>query len=236
MKCRRARQLLFDFVDGLGSEALRAELDFHLGECSECERFASELTRSLDLLKRMPAQALDDNFNWKVRLAIHRERNAMRASGASPGAWARSWNLRYVVSASVAFAAVLVVGAGLRDHVVLPGPAGMQTTVASQERPAETTPPRQTSNVSYSFEQHPLVPRGNAGPTLVGFGGDPSVAQGAAPQGAIDPSASDAVVDSLIEQQLQGMVPTEQVWWLQRLSHRIDARMQQSQQNVSGRH
>jgi predicted anti-sigma-YlaC factor YlaD len=94
MNCRRARHLLFDFFDGVSNEALRAEVDRHLGECQDCDRFASEMTRSLALLRRVPMEPLDENFNWKVRLAIHREKNAALERAASANAWVRAWNVR----------------------------------------------------------------------------------------------------------------------------------------------
>ena len=110
MNCRRARHLLFDFFDGASNEALRAEVDRHLGECEECDHFASEMTRSLALLRRVPMEPLDENFNWKVRLAIHREKNVALERAATANAWVRTWNLRYAVSGGLAIYLFGVIG------------------------------------------------------------------------------------------------------------------------------
>ena len=123
MKCRRVRQLLFDFVDGLGNEALHVEVDRHLAECVDCEKFAAESKRSLALLRRAPVEPLDENFNWKVRLAIHREQRATAKRASSAGAWVRAWNFRYVASTGIAFAFVLGAGIVVVNNVVPSGPS-----------------------------------------------------------------------------------------------------------------
>jgi anti-sigma factor RsiW len=236
MKCRRAQHLLFDFVDGLGNEALRAELDFHLGECPECERFALELTRSLALIKRTPAQPLDENFNWKVRLAIHRERNAIRAGGVSPGAWARAWSFRYVVSAGVAFAAVLAVGVGVMDRLE-PGLSSVGEAVMMPAKSASIAQPSSESVGDRVVREHPLLPsmQSTGLGRLVSDGGSPFVSGSGAPVGAIDPSRSDAAIDSLIDLQLQQFPPDHRARLEMRLLHRLQSRLQQSQQAVPAR-
>jgi hypothetical protein len=222
MKCRRARHLLFEFIDGMGDEVLRAELDRHLAGCEECERFADETTRALSVLKRAPMQPLDENFNWKVRLAIHRERNARR-SGAPAGAWVRAWNLRYVASASAAFAVVLVAGAWLVSNEGVNGvlPSHTPAPVTGVERDA--VPGLSSRGVS-----QPLVP-GRVGPrspgTPVSFGDHPTVSTGA-PLGAIDASTSEAAIDSLVGVQLQLLPREEQARCLQRLISRFEYRLQ----------
>ncbi len=227
MKCRRAQHLLFDFIDGMSDEVLRAELDRHLAECEGCERFAREMTGALSLLKRAPMETLDETFNWKVRLAIHRERNANRG-GAAAGAWVRAWNLRYAASAGIAFAVVLGVGVGLVAHDALMRSDTMQTAQTARVAPATTDSSPAATPVS-----PPLVP-GRPGVsgrgTLVSFGGHPMVG-GGIPVGAIDPSASEAVIDSVMNDQLKLLSPDDQARFLVRWIDRLQTRLQ-SQQSV----
>jgi len=219
MNCRRARQLLFDFVDGMSHEVLRAELDRHLGECVECERFAAELTKSLALIHRTPLETLDENFNWKVRLAIHRERNQSRSRTEASSAWARAWNLRYAMSAGVMFGLVLVVGAVvLRDAVRPAVTPGAATSVAS-DRPADAT--------------KPIVPRPSPsasdrrfGPGLMVSSGGNSNASGKVSNGAIDESTTEATIDSLVSADLMRMTPDEKSAYIQRRIIRLQLHLQ----------
>lgn len=110
MKCRRARKLVFDFVDGLISDQDRIVLEQHLADCSSCEEMASGMTRSLDLLHRLPPVEPDDNFAWKVRLRLARERNTLAGQLDSNRGLIRSWNVRFTVSALATFVAVLAAG------------------------------------------------------------------------------------------------------------------------------
>jgi hypothetical protein len=231
MKCRRAQHLLFDFIDGMSNETLRAELDRHLGECQACERFAAEMTHSLSLLRRAPRETLDENFNWRVRLAIHRERNAMRSAAASTGAWARAWNVRYAAGAGIAFAAVLVAGAVVqrgalspRTPVTVSQPAGRAGTaersVATVNRaPAQS---RYFSGPGPMFNtEGTLVSEGTAHGGLIGED---------TPLGAIDdPARSEAIIDSLVERQLIPLAPEERALYIQRQIHRLQSRLQSQQ-------
>lgn len=110
MKCRRAKKLVFDFIDGMISDRDRLGLEQHLAECDACERLAGETTKSLDMLHRLPPAELDENFTWKVRLRIARERNAAVRGAASASPWAHAWNRRFAASALAAF--VVMVAAG----------------------------------------------------------------------------------------------------------------------------
>ena len=110
MKCRRARKLVFEFVDGLSDETLKLELERHLEECGPCADLASQLTRSLDLIHRVPEEPVDENFTWKVRLAIHKERQLLQDQVAEPGRLFRAWNLRYAASAVAGLAVVVTAG------------------------------------------------------------------------------------------------------------------------------
>lgn len=224
MNCRRARHLLFDFFDGAGNEALRAEVDRHLGECEECDRFASEMTRSLALLRRVPLEPLDENFNWKVRLAIHREKNAALERAASANAWVRTWNVRYAVSSSLAFGAVLVVGGML----LFRGGAFSPLEVAqTSNSPAVTTPagpapvPRSTLD----------VPAGRDMMSTVSTRHTDDV--GPAPLGAIDESKTDARIDSLISSDVMKLSAAEREQYYQRRIEWLQSR--KSQQHVPQR-
>jgi hypothetical protein len=110
MKCRNAKKLVFDFIDGLDNDKDRLELEQHLALCPECDKLASQLTRSMDLLHRTPQEKTSENFAWKVRLKLNQERNAVRERNVSHVTLFRSWNLRYVATAVSAFAVVLTVG------------------------------------------------------------------------------------------------------------------------------
>ncbi len=235
MNCRRARHLLFDFVDGLGNESARAELDRHLGQCPPCERFAAEMTRALSLVRHAPVESLDENFNWKVRLAIHRERNATRARAASAGAWVRSWNLRYALSTGLALGAVLVAGA-----VILPRVQGLDAPVTTAVRETAGTPSL-ASGVQGARPQaqspvRSLVPRESApAPWQSSAGrlvslGDGGRADGTASPGAIDPDLAGAQVDSLIAENLERMTPEERSRYLLRRIVQLQSHLQ-SQQN-----
>jgi hypothetical protein len=217
MNCRRARHLLFDFFDGSGNETLRAEVDRHLGECGDCERYASEMTRGLALLRRAPVEPLDETFNWKVKLAIHRERNAALARAHSTGAWVRSWNARYVMSSALAFGAVLVAGALWLHSGGGPAPAelsraGSRVTQKADE-PAHSAPTSRRSGVAApgALDRSRLVSTGPANGTR----------SGAAPAGAIDRTEAEARIDSLIDSMnkadLTRMSPRERQRYVQHL-------------------
>jgi anti-sigma factor RsiW len=220
MNCRRARHLLFDFFDGASNEALRAEVDRHLGECEECDRFASEMTRSLALLRRAPVEPLDENFNWKVRLAIHREKNAALERAASAHAWVHAWNVRYVLSTGFAFAAVLVVGGFmLLQNGNLPAPVQLATEPSQQENTGVAGPtsvPRSTLNVPADRGMLSTVSAGNT-----------SGNRSSAPVGAIDESKTAARVDSLINQDVIRLPEHERDQYIQRYIDRLRARQSQ---------
>ncbi|UCH84568.1 MAG: zf-HC2 domain-containing protein [Candidatus Latescibacterota bacterium] len=110
MKCRRAKKLIFDYIDGMISDQDRIGLERHIGECTACEAMATGLNKSLDLLHRVPPVKPDENFNWKLRLRLARERNGLRADAGSERLWFKWWNTRFALSALSTF--VLVVAAG----------------------------------------------------------------------------------------------------------------------------
>jgi anti-sigma factor RsiW len=210
MNCRRARQLLFDFFDGVSNETLRAEVDRHLGECADCEQFASQMAQSLALLRRAPVELLDETFNWKVRLAIHRERNAAISRARSAGSWVRMWNVRYAVSGGLAFGAVLMAGVLLlRDTTaVAPQRLAPATEIAQESEPARSVVPHSNSKVTV---------RGND--ALVSFGAGNQNPNFTPMTGAID-SEKECRIDSLISSEIMRMSEHERELYMQR---RIDS-------------
>lgn len=226
MKCRRVRHLLFDFVDGLGNEALHAEVDRHLAECVECEKFAAETTRSLALVRRAPVETLDENFNWKVRLAIHREQRTHVKRTASAGAWVSAWNHRYAASAGIAFALVLVAGAAslrnfesssVEDRLASPS-TSPRTNVA--HRVADRVPSRAT-------------PLSRSPVELVNQGMQRDAAAPLVARGAIDPYAAEVAIDSLIDARLVDMTPERRMRCIQRQIHRLQSQLESQPTPVS---
>ena len=226
MNCRRARHLLFDFVDGMSNESLRAELDRHISACEECETFAAEMARGLALLRRAPVEPLDENFNWKVRLAIHRERNAVRSRSASAGAWARAWNMRYALSTGLAFGVVLIAGAVVLERSGEPAPV----STAVRDTPAGDT--RAEAPVRTLVPRPSGTPWRSSNGRLVSTGTVESESVSTAP-GAIDQSRAEAQIDSLIAQDLMRMTPAERSRYIVRRIDRLQSHLQ-SQQNAPG--
>lgn len=227
MNCRRARNLLFDFIDGSSNEALRAEVERHLGECAECERFASEMTRSLALLRHVPVEPLDETFNWKVKLAIHRERNAALSRAQSAGAWVKGWNARYAVSGGLAFGAVLVVGAVLLSDGRVPAP--------SRTAPSVQVTRQNTGNASTQDSGRPVPRQTNhmdpvsGDGRLVSTGTMPENRSPAPISGAIDMTEAEARLDSLIKSDVSRMSPREAQQYFERLNERLRQHSQSQQ-------
>jgi hypothetical protein len=232
MKCRRVRHLLLDFVDGLGNEALHAEVERHLAQCKECETFAAESTRSLAFLRRAPVEPLDENFNWKVRLAIHREQKAGAKHEASAGTWVRAWNFRYVASTGVAFAFVLVAGVVAVNRIAPSGPS-----LPSASRESTTPSTSEHSSIAENHTTRSMVPsRGTFAPNrqgsvLVSNRGTGSVdtAQPAA-RGAIDRFAEENAIDSLIDAHLVGLTPEMRDRIIQRQIHWLESQQERERQ------
>ena len=217
MKCRRVRHLLLDFVDGLGNEAQHAEVDRHVAECPECESFAAQTRQSLALLRRIPAATLDENFNWKVRLAIHREEKANAKRAASTGAWVRAWNFRYVASTGVAFALMLSAGVVVMNRV---SSTSGEAAVANQS-PAATPQTQARYVASAPSRSRVYSPLG----TLVSQGGQGADAANGT-RGAIDRFQQEVVIDSLIDARLRGMTPEMRMRCIQRQIHRLQSRLE----------
>jgi hypothetical protein len=202
MNCRRARNLVFELVDGLPDERVRADLESHLAACPECEDLANQLTRSMDLVHRAPVEELDENFNWKVRLAIHRERQAM-ASPARGRADFRAWNLRYAASAVGAFA--LVVAAGW---------LAFGTGTLRLEKDA-ATPALMSRLVTNSGGYSDFGQRGRSAASPVSEGVGVRAKAGPARQGAIGESNTPAYLDSLLRVETMDMTDAERIQYLE---------------------
>jgi len=220
MNCRRARNLLFDFFDGASNEALRAEVDRHLGECRECDTFASELTSSLALLRRAPVEPVDDNFNWKVRLAIHREKNVALERAASANAWVRAWNVRYVLSTGFALTAVLLAGGMfVARNGAVPASVQVATQPLTQVNKSgqEPTSPRPVprSNIR--------TPVRNDLSSTVSLGAHAGDNRSNVPMGAID----EARIDSLINMEVMRLPEHERDEYIQRRINALRARQSQ---------
>lgn len=223
MKCRRVRHLLLDFVDGLGNEAQHAEVDRHLGECKECESFAVQMRQSLALLRRVQPATLDENFNWKVRLAIHREEKANAKRAASTGAWVRAWNFRYVASTGVAFALVLSAGVVVMNRVTPTSTTPSETSIAQESTVAPQT---QAHRVSPVPSRSRIYTPSNS--VLVGTG-YPTYPTNEM-RGPIDRFQQEVVIDSLIdaptERLLRNMTPEMRMRCIQRQIHRLQSRLE----------
>ncbi len=219
MNCRRVRHLLLDFVDGLGNETLHAEVDRHLAECTECETFAAETTRSLSLLRRTPVETLDENFNWKVRLAIHREQKSGAKHAVSAGAWVRAWNYRYVASTGVAFALVLAAGVVTMERAIPNEPGARLDTREPVVRPPVTARNQPVRN--------PRDLMDTSGPYRAVSGGADAPSEGiSSARGAIDPFAQEVAIDSLIDARLVGMTPEMRMRCIQRQIHRLQSQLE----------
>jgi hypothetical protein len=150
MKCRRAKQLVFDFLDGVIADSDRVGLEQHLNECESCETFASQVSRSLDLLHRAPEETPSENFNWKVRLKIAREKNKLGEAITAQRHLFRTWNLRFALSAVSTFVLILASGyflwssGRLADLNAPAGPASDRFARVQPSQPSERPQATQT--------------------------------------------------------------------------------------------
>jgi hypothetical protein len=113
MNCRRARALIYDVSDNAIADGDRIALEQHLVGCASCDALAKGWSASLALLRRAPVAQPDENFNWKVRLAVAQARKDLSAGGSSERTWARSWNVRFAFSALSTFVVVAATGYAL---------------------------------------------------------------------------------------------------------------------------
>ncbi len=160
MKCRRAKQLIFGFLDGVIADSDRISLEKHLNECGSCETFSSQVSRSLDLLHRAPEETPSDNFNWKVRLKIAREKNNLSEAIATQRNLFKTWNLRFALSAVSTFVLILASGyflwsSGWLTDLNAPGEAAQDrfAQVQQQRSNGQRADGSNTSHRLYSPQQ-----------------------------------------------------------------------------------
>jgi hypothetical protein len=218
VNCRKARKLVFEFIDGIVDDTKRLELEKHIGQCPACDKLASELTRSMDLIHRVPQEKTSDNFAWNLRMKINQERNASNTRSQSYSSMFRSWNLRYATTAVAAFAVVLVAGLITVDsgfmsrNPVQPIATDNSTDIADNTtRNLETGPPELIDPRSDLFR-----------PIDIGPGGV-SISPG---ESVIDaPSVmSPAQVDSLLGVEINSLTPEQKLRYMQILSQYLAQR------------
>jgi hypothetical protein len=167
MRCRHAEKLIFDYIDGMISESDRLGLERHLSECRKCEATSSAVARSLGLLHRRPKAEPSENFNWKLRLRLSRERNAWRGSAEAESFWPRAWRSRFALGAASAFAVVL--GAGFVFLRFAGGPGAVSPNFVVQPASNGST---NTRTPSVAQNERPGGAAARSGPfDLGGFGG-----------------------------------------------------------------
>jgi hypothetical protein len=193
MKCRRAKQLVFDFLDGVIADSDRINLEKHLNECESCETFTSQVSRSLDLLHRAPEETPSDNFNWKVRLKIVKEKNRLSEAITDQRNLFKAWNLRFALSAVSTFVFILASGyflwsSGWLTNLNVPGDPSVDRFARIQpNQPAE----QPAAKAKTPRTHHSLTPSVSRLVDLrPGSGDDSSLLPG-----AIDDHSYDFVVD-----------------------------------------
>ena len=215
MNCRRAKKLVYDFVDGLCTETDQIELESHLGDCEPCDKLKSQLARSLDMLKRAPVEPVDDNFNWRVRLAIRKELATARDVSSSQRGLFRRWNIGYAASAAAGFAVILLAGwmaIGSGD-----GPASVNglDNLSNITEPVADIPGNSSPKAGRS---------GSLGAALVGQGDVFVPKSPDANRGAID--AGQASRDSLMNEAVKEMTPEQSMQYFREQIRALQIEMQ----------
>lgn len=232
MRCRRARKLTFEFIDGRIDDVKRLELEKHLAECAECEKFSSQLTRSMDLVHRAPVEMPDENFAWKVRLKLNQERKAIKRSTASDGSLIRSWNVRYAAGAVAACAVVVVAGflavqqgldvfgpkntleAASPEVAADAGNTADPASVASETSRSANPPSNDRPRLSWPGLGHGIQNRSLVSPVSGGAGRRQSLT--GAP-GAIDQFPGGVVLDldSILQMEIDRLPPEQRIRYIQ---------------------
>jgi hypothetical protein len=200
MNCRRAKQLIYDYLDGVLGDSERITLERHLCDCRSCETFSAQLGNSLDLLHRAPAENPSEDFNWQVRLRLAREKNAITEAMTAQREIFKTWNLRFALSALSTFVVIIASGVLLWNSGLLPQPGTPATFTSRQPATEQASRPTDTSR----------IPEGTSPPYFtqpdwmrVVANSDPSLSGNGFSQGAID-EASGRIFppDSLVPQSL----------------------------------
>lgn len=228
MNCRRAKKVIFESIDGLSTEKAQIELQQHLAECPLCDQLALQLKQSQDLLHSAPQEKLDENFNWKVRLAIHKERNAIQERAASQGSLFRAWNFRFAASAVSGFAVILVAGWLAINAGLTPVPVDEpveSNAVLSDSDFARMDAGKTPAQEEVAAEQDAMAQVGPQLPSearmsvpgaghMVSTGADALTPAAPRPR-AIEHVAGSAVLDSLVQAEMQGLSEPERVLYLE---------------------
>jgi hypothetical protein len=158
MRCRQADKLIFDYIDGLISESDRLRLERHLSECRRCEATSSAVARSLGLLHRLPKAEPSENFNWKLRLRLSRERNALRGGAELERVWPRAWRSTFALGAASAFVVALAAGFVFLKYAGGPGAPSPGLVAQPDQSGTET----QSVSVARSDRKGPAADPGGA--------------------------------------------------------------------------
>ena len=103
MNCRTIQEQLPDVA--LGSEPMAAEMELHLGECSQCAETLQALRATMNLLDEWEAPEPSPYWNVRMQARLREEQRQQ-----SPAGWLQ-WLRRPAISLAAALA--LVAGVGL---------------------------------------------------------------------------------------------------------------------------
>ena len=67
MNCSEVVARFSEYLDGTVSEADRAAIDRHLGDCEACVRYRDVLVHGAALLRQLPAPELGEDFAPRLR-------------------------------------------------------------------------------------------------------------------------------------------------------------------------
>jgi hypothetical protein len=194
MRCRHAKKLIFGYIDGVISESDRVGLENHLRECSACEATASSLARSLDLLHRVPSAAPSENFSWKLRLRLAREKSTWRDAAQSMSTWQRAWNTRFAVAALSTFAVVLIAGFVFLRSSWGPGESATRSEWQPKTMTSGSVAAKEEGTAGRTYEPFVIRRPGGIGAQPVAMGALPGRDAGAGRDGVRGPILD---VDSL---------------------------------------
>jgi hypothetical protein len=217
MKCRKARNLIYELLDNVLSDSERLHLESHMRECRSCENLSLQLQKSLDLLHDLPQVEPGENFNWKVRLKLAQEKHSLQEELSTHTTWVKRWNFRFALGTVASLAAVLA-GGYLFLNSFAPGqvsiPAGVTASqpVLSPSERSVADAGREMAGYSNQFYSSP-----GFGERLVAQG---SPAQSGTPQSfhAIDEDGASVVLgpDSLVVSKLRDLRQQYKVRYLER--------------------
>ncbi len=208
MNCRRAKQLIYDYLDGVLGDSDRNILERHLSECRSCETFSAQLGKSLDLLHRAPAETPSEDFNWQVRLRLAKEKNAIGEAMATQRDIFKTWNLRFALSALSTFVVILASGVLLWNSGLLSRPGTPETFTPRQSVTDRGSRPADTGQIAWETSGPYFTNRSGLGMPVAA--GDPSLSGDGPYQRAIDEAPApifqnpdSTVLQSLISKKLR---------------------------------